>query len=144
MKYLLIILAILILSILQTGFLGINLLLLLVLVAGFAFEERLVFSIAFSAGVFLDLFSGHPLGFSSLAFVLISFLIIIYRQRFSFQNPLILSSTTFLTYFLFTQVLRVPVDWLEGVLLAILMIFARFLVPFLFKRREGGQLVVEV
>lgn len=125
--------AIIFLAIFQNLVWDFNFLLVFVLVATLGFSGNFALILAFLAGLFLDLLGGAKLGFSSLGFLLPTFLLILYRQRFSFQNPLLILFLTLAYYALFSLITTRPFNSLEGaVLLALVMVF-RFLVPSLFQ-----------
>lgn len=133
MQYFFFFLAILLVTIFQTTIFGFNFLLALVLISALAFSPATSLTLAFLVGFILDLFSGGGWGYSSLGFVLISFLVILYRQRFSFQNPLFVLGITLVSYFLFSLVGQKTANFLEGFFLGVLVVILRLLAPFLFK-----------
>lgn len=116
-----------------------NFLLVLILTASLLFSASRALLLAYLAGLFLDLFSGMRLGLSSLSFLLPSFLLTLYRQRFSFQNPILIFIMAFGAAFLFSLTSGQAFNPLEAILLACLMIVFRFLFPFLFKSEEEQE-----
>lgn len=136
MKKVFLILAIIFLVFFQTLIWDFNFLLVLVLVVTLGVSGNLALSLAFFAGLFLDFFGGMRLGFSSLGFLLPTFLLILYRQRFSFQNPILVFLMTGFYYSLFLLITGRSLNFVEaGAILFLVMIF-RFLFPFLFAGEE--------
>lgn len=144
MKNILIFLAILVIGLFQTTIWGFNFLLLIVLVLSLILPAGASLFWAFLAGLILNLLGGEPLGYSSLGFLLPNFLLLAYRQRFSFQNPLFVFVFSFISYLLFTFVSQKPINLFEGVILAISIVIFRFLAPFLFEVQNPKQLKLEV
>lgn len=144
MRYFLIFLLILGMALFQTTVWSFNFLLLAVLIFSLAFEEKVSFTLAFLSGFLLDLLGGGVLGFSSLSFVLVSFLLITYRRRFSFQNPFSCFVFALLSYLLFSVVTRSQFSLWEGLFLSIFLVLFRLLLPFLFQNQNPNQLKVTV
>jgi len=82
MKYILVIMLALFLAILQGTLIPLNLLFLLVVFVATLRTPTETLVLAFFGGLFLDLALGNHLGVSSLVFLVISGLIILYRRRF--------------------------------------------------------------
>lgn len=139
MRFFLYFLAILFLAFFQAVVWDFNFLLVLVLTASLLFSGTRALFLAYLAGLFLDLFSGARLGLSSLGFLAPSFLLTLYRQRFSFQNPILIFVMTFGVAFLFSFMSGHSFNPLEAIFLACLMIVFRFLFPFLFKSEEERE-----
>lgn len=156
MRYFLIFLLILGMAFFQTTLWGFNFLLLAVLIFSLAFEEKVSLTLAFLSGLLLDLLSGGPpaggLGFSSLSFVLVSFLLITYRRRFSFKNPFSCFVFALVSYFLFSLVTRNSFNLWEGLFLGIFLVLFRLFLPvspgdsqggpFLFHKQNPDQLKI--
>ncbi len=88
---------------------SLNLVLLVVILWSALKAEEEGFLVSFLAGLLLDLLKGGPLGFSSLFFLTVSFLIYVYKNRFradkvAFLWPVSLIMV-FLDHWLFKQVL---------------------------------------
>jgi len=82
-----------------------NLLLFIVIIFSFFLRDfKPVFWLAFLSGLLLDLISGNLIGLSSALFLLICFLIYLYRRKFSSAN------------FLFQLVFVLLADWLFSLL----------------------------
>lgn len=139
MRYFLFLLTVLAVAFFQAVVWNFNFLLLLVLVSSLLFSPSRSLFLAFLAGIFLDLFSGAKMGFSSLAFLFPCFLLSLYRQRFSLQNPVLIFLVTFVASFLFAFIVRQSFAWFEGLILAFLMLGFRLLLPFLFVSEEERQ-----
>ncbi|MDP3888872.1 MAG: hypothetical protein Q8Q24_02395 [bacterium] len=128
MKYLLLFLLVIILAFAQS-FLGFNFVLGLLLVLSLSLSPKSSLVIAFLSGVVLDLFAGSRLGFSSLGFILPVFFIILYRQRFSFKNPVWLGLIAVGSYLWFAWLLKMPVNLIECFVLAALVTAFRWFLP---------------
>jgi rod shape-determining protein MreD len=140
MKVYLILILVFFLALLQAAFLNLNLVLLLVLTWAVFRPPREVILVAFASGLMLDLALGKPLGFYSLAFLLASFLLLLYRRRFDSLHPLFLPLFVFLTaYLIFLFEKRF---WFCGscLLLAFLALGVRYLLVFLIGRVDRGQI----
>lgn len=144
MRDFLILVLIFLAALFQTTIWGFNFLLLMVLMASLARGEAFSLSFAFLAGLSLDLLAGSGLGFSSLAFVLISFLVWFSRQGFSFQNPLSCFALGAVSALLFSFLVRKPVSLGEGFLLGVFFLGLRFFFPLWFKRQNEEPLRLEV
>lgn len=99
-----------------------------------------IFLWAFLSGLFLDLFEGTPLGFSSLGFLAVAGIFSAYRQRFSFRSPVTVFVFVFLGNFIFSFFARKPFFIKEALFWATVFTFLRIFVPLLF---EGFSLAQE-
>ncbi|MDO8551834.1 MAG: rod shape-determining protein MreD [bacterium] len=142
MKYLLFCLLILVLAFVQTVLVDFNLLLVLVLVSSLLFAGPQAFLLAFFSGFSLDLLSGGMLGFSSLGFLIPSFLLLLYRQRFAFNNPVSVGLVSIIFYLLFSQITRTEINVFEGALLLGLLVAFRLLLPSPFEINEKERIRV--
>lgn len=143
-RYFLTFLIIVLVGLFQTTIWSFNFLLLVILILSLSLSAEESLTFAFLGGFILDLFSGGRLGFSSLGFVLITFLLQAYNRRFSFQNPFLVFAFSLLAYFLFSWLTQRSVIWWEGLALAILVLALRSLAPFLFKPSNQEQLKIEL
>ncbi len=135
MKFYLILLPVIfVFSLFQGAFLRLNLILLLVLLLAVTRPAKQVVWLAFSAGIFLDLAKGTPLGFSSALFLIFCLLVLFYRRRFDAIHPVFLSSFVFLAVVVYSQLVRQPADWSQALILA----FLAFLLRPLVRHVEGG------
>jgi len=92
-----------------------------------------IFLYAFLAGVFLDLFSGTPLGFSSLGFLAVAGIFSAYKNRFSFRSPATIFVFVFLGNFIFSFFARKPFFIKEALFWAVSFTFLRIFAPLLFE-----------
>lgn len=143
-RYFLTFLIIVLVVLFQTTIWSFNFLLLVILILSLSLNTQESLIWAFLGGLILDLFSGGRLGFSSLGFVLITFLLQAYHRRFSFQNPFLVFTFSVLAYLLFTAIIQKPWIWWEGLALAVLALVLRSLAPFLFKPSNQEQLKIEL
>jgi cell shape-determining protein MreD len=143
MKIIALLFLILFLSLIQATFLPLNLLLVFVIILSLWQEAPQSFLWVFLAGLCLDLFSLKQLGLSSIIFVSFDFLIKIYRQRFSLEQPLVVSLFFVLSYFLFSLITAREMKIWEGVVLLVILLLIRFLRKdwfFVSSGQEGGRL----
>lgn len=143
MKFL-IFLVIFLLSLIQTSFVRINFLLILVLFFAFLGGEVQALSVAFFAGLIFDLLKGGVLGLSSVGFLLVSLVILLYRQRFLPSHPFFLFLATFLSSFVFALIARIPWSFFEGLVLAVIVLLVKFFFPNVFETLKSGQLKLKV
>lgn len=111
------------LSLLETTMTSLNLVLLVVILWSALKTAEEGFLVAFLSGLILDLLKGNPLGFSSLFFLTVAFLIYVYNNRFradkiAFLWPVSLV-TVIIDHWLFQQVL---IPW-QILLNSVLIIF---------------------
>lgn len=140
-KYFLFFLLIIFAAFLETAVVNFNFLLVLVLISAITFPEAAALTLAFFSGVLLDLFSGKTLGLSSLAFILPIFLLILYRQRFSFQNHFVVGLFALISYLVFTLLTGRNLNVFEGVILVILVLLFRIIWPSIFRPTQEQRIV---
>lgn len=133
MKNLFILVFIILLALIQASLLPFNFLFGLVSLLSILISSWEVFGYAFLAGVFLDLFSGSTLGFSSLGFLAIPFIFSSYGGRFSFKNPPTLAIFVFLGNFVFSFFSQKPFFIKEALLWAATFFILRIFAPRLFE-----------
>jgi len=121
------------LALVQFSLLPLNLLFGLVCFLALSLSSWEPFAWAFLAGLFLDLFGGFPLGFSSLGFLVVAFLFFVYKNRFSFKSPITVLIFVFLGNFLFYFFGKKPFFYKEAVFWAIVFTFLRIFAPALFE-----------
>lgn len=127
-------------SILQV-FLGeVSLVLLLVLVWAFIAERKQAIIVAFMAGVFVDLAQFQCLGVSSLFFLIVVFLVFLYKDRFNPLVLLFLPLSCFFASLFYDFLLRGYLDFEKAFLSALLALIIRFLLKFIISRPFGAQL----
>lgn len=127
------------LSLIQTTFFPINFLLILVIVFSLGKKAPESFTWVFLAGIFLDLFSFHQLGFSAIIFVSFDFFLKLYRQRFSLDHPLVVSLVLVVSYLLYSWLTGREIKIWEGLTLLFILLFIRFLRKELFFASLGKE-----
>lgn len=145
MKFIISLFLILGLSLIQTTLLPINFLLIFIIVFSLWKKAPQSFLWAFLAGLFLDLFSLRQLGFSAIIFVSFDFILKLYRQRFSFDHPLVVSLVLVIGYLLFSWLTGREIRIWEGIILLAILLTIRFLRKELFlasSGKEGGRLKI--
>ncbi len=131
------------LSLIQTTFLPINFLLILVIVFSLGKKAPESFLWAFLGGLFLDLFSFKQFGFSAVIFVSFDFFLKLYRQRFSLDHPLMVSFVLIVSYLLYSWLTGREIRVWEGLILLFILLSIRFLRKELFFSslgKEGNRL----
>lgn len=109
------------LSLLQSTLFSFNLVLLMVISYGVLRSPRTGFFWAVLAGVVLDLVVGKTLGFSSLAFLLIIFLLNLYKTKFQAANFVYLLPFTFLSSGVYNFIRSEPFSPVSMILTALLL-----------------------
>ncbi len=140
MKYFLSFLLILIIGVFQTSVLPLNILLLTVLDLAILNDFRRGILIGFFSGLVLDLLSLGRLGLSSLAFLLIVFLINLYKRRWRLPNFWLILFLTFIFSFFFDLFSKQFWSVKEGGVLVLVNIVFYPLISFLQKKELRGQL----
>lgn len=133
MKHLIIFLVIFILALLKATFLPFDLLFGLICFLSISGSFPLIFLWAFTAGIFLDLFTLQPLGLSSLGFLSVVAVFSLYRKRFSLKSPLIVFFFVFSTHLLFDLFSGKSLSFQASFGWALLFTLARFLIPGFFE-----------
>jgi rod shape-determining protein MreD len=111
-----------ILSILENTMIPLNLVLGLVIVVSLRSKSLLGLASAFMGGIFVDIFSGHIVGLSSVLMLLISGFLIYLKEKFSLKNPMLRFAIVFLIYLIF-QALMVGIwQFKEALVMAIVII----------------------
>lgn len=140
MKPYLILVPILILALFQGAFLKLNLVLLFVLVWASFRPSREVILVSFVSGLLLDLAKGTPLGLSSLVFLVVGYLLLLYRRRFDSFHPAFLPLFAFLASSLDGLIFSRSWFWFNSLVLALLALGARYLLIFFIGRVDKGQI----
>lgn len=131
MKGWLILLPIFIFALIQGAFLSLNLVLLGLLVWSAFAPGKQILLVAFVSGLIFDLTQGTPLGVSSFIFLVFTFILYLYSRRFSPSHPLFLTIFVFFSSVFYSLITNYPlVNWLEGLVLAILALIFGFLGKF--------------
>ena len=130
MKSYLIILPIFFFALLQGAFLPLNLVLLAVIVLAAIKPLPWGLGISFWAGFFLDLAKGTTLGLSSMVFLAVAYLLILYRRKFDPYHPLFLPIFVFFSSLLYSRLAQNLWDWREAVILTALVFLVRPLVKY--------------
>ena len=133
-------LAILIAGVLQTAAVPVNLLLLIVLDWAILRDFRQGIVIGFFAGLVLDFLSLGRLGFSSIIFLGIVFLINLYKRRWDLPNFWLTLVLTFIFSFVFNAFLGRFWSIKEGLVLVIVNAVFYPLVSWWQKQEFGDQL----
>lgn len=141
MKYFLLFLTIVLATFLQAVVVNFNFLLILVLFCAITLSPAIALAVAFISGVVLDLILGGTLGLSSLGFVLPIFLLLLYRQRFSFQNHFIVGIFAAIAYLTFALLTHRVLNLLEGAILVILVVIFRVVWPSVFQPNTDQRIV---
>ena len=100
MKYLLYFILAVFLVIIQTSFFSLNFLILLLFLLGLKIEETSGLIIAFLFGLAIDTVGKSYLGTSSFFFLVSEAFVLLYRRKFSFDNPLVLMIAFPIFYFM--------------------------------------------
>jgi len=111
------------------------LLFLIIILSFYTAQFELVFISAFLSGLLLDLVTGNLVGFSSLVFLIISFLIYLYRRKFSSSHLLFQLIFVVLADWLFT--LFTNREWLLSKTLV--LIFLSLIIFSLVNKIIGGS-----
>jgi len=139
MKTVALLFIILFFSLIQTTFLPINLLLVFVIIFSLWQEAPQSFLWVFLAGLCLDFFSLKQLGLSAMIFVSFDFLLKIYRQRFSLEQPLVISLVFVFSYLIFSSLTGREIRIWEGLVLLVTLLLIRFLRKDLFFVSSGQE-----
>lgn len=127
----------LVLALLQGTFLPLNLLLLLVILVAVVKLGKVSSFLAFWSGFLLDLASGTPLGLSSFLFLIFSFVLFLYRHRLDLNHPFLLLFFVFFFAMFFNRIVYYHWNWLQGLVLVVLVYAARPLMKY-FQDFKGG------
>lgn len=120
-------------SVIQVSLFNLNLVILLSFFLLLRKSERGSLLFVFLTGVVFDLITGSTLGISSLALLVSSAIVLLYNQRFSFSNPLIVFVFFLIFYFLSLRLMGRAWDFSEVFFFSSLVQIARFVHPGLFK-----------
>lgn len=143
MKPYLILLPIFILALFQGAFLKLNLVLLLVIFWASSRPSKEVLLVAFSSGLLLDLAKGFNLGFSSLVFLVVCYVLLLYRRRFDSLHPVFLPIFVCLASIISQRLYTHHWLWLEGFFLALLALGLRYLLVFFIGRVDKEQIKLQ-
>lgn len=131
MKKYLILLPIFILALFQGAFLPLNLVLLVILFLATARPAKESLLTAFLSGIFLDLASGAPLGYSSILLLISTFLAISYSRRFDPYHPLFIPVFVFMSAGIWSFVREGFTNWPSALILAVLSFLVRIILKIL-------------
>lgn len=143
MKFAIFVLIIL-LALVQISLLPLNFLFALSCLLALSLSFWEPFAWAFLAGVFLDLFSGSPLGYSSLGYLAVSLIFFLYKNRFSFKSPITVFIFVFLGNLLFSFFGKKPFFIKEALFWAILFTLLRIFIPSSFERFQIKEQKIKV
>lgn len=106
---------------------------LLIIFSFYTQNFKQVFLLAFFAGLMSDLVFGNLVGFSSFCFLLVCFLIFLYRRKFSSTHLLFQLSFVIFSDWLFTLLTRGVWSFKKSLIL----VFASLIVVLLINRIKG-------
>lgn len=133
-------LLILSLSFIQATVFSFNLVLLTVLSLAVLLTPRLGLFWAFLAGVILDLITGQPLGFSSLIFLALAFLLNLYKTKFKATNFIYLLPFTLFSTWFFNLLKGEPLFFLNVIGTTILLFLVWPLLNLLIGQKDDTNL----
>lgn len=143
MKPYLILIPIFLFALIQGAFLPANLVLLLVLLYTVLNQGKESLWVAFLSGLILDLAKGIPFGYSSIMFLVFSFLLILYSRRFESTHWLFLPIFVLVSGGIYLWLIKGYFDWQEILILIFLALLARFLLRF-FPFQVGKDLKLNI
>jgi rod shape-determining protein MreD len=123
MNLFLTLLLLLALSILEMTLIPLNLVLVLVVIISLRTKSLLGIASAFMGGIFIDIFSGHLVGLSSLIMIFISGFLIYLKEKFSLKNPLLRFTISFLIYLIYQAIMVGIWQFKEAAVMAIVIMF---------------------
>lgn len=126
LNYSLLIILVFIVGYVQTIWIPINWILMLVLAVALVAQVRDVSTFAFLSGLILDLFLGRPWGISSLGFLLVALIVFFARRFLQASKWLAVFSLGFLTDWLFNLIFFKRFTWLESLIFACLFLVIYF------------------
>jgi len=129
MKNYLLLFLVLIFAILQVSFLPVNLVLLVVLAFALLNESSRSLLFAFYAGLILDLAKGGPLGFYSIFFLVVVFVLLLYSNRFEVSRWFFIPIFIFLVSVIENLFKVHFFVWKEGLILAFVWFLRITLMP---------------
>jgi rod shape-determining protein MreD len=121
MNLLITFLLLLVLSILENTMIPLNLVLALVMIISLRSKSLLWLASAFMGGIFVDIFSGHLVGLSSLLMLIISGILIYLKEKFSLKNPLLRLVIVFLIYLIYQLLMVGTWQLKEAIIMAIII-----------------------
>jgi len=130
MKPYLILIPIFIFALLQGSFLSLNLVLMTILVFTAFNSRRQSLWVAFIGGLLLDLAQGTTFGLSSLLFLGLTFLLLLYSKRFEPTHLFFLPFFVFLSVILYSLVIWQQIYLLSSLVLFSLTILVLFILKF--------------
>lgn len=123
-------------SLFSNTLLDLNLLLILIISYTINSTDDDYFFLAFSSGLIFDLVKGGRLGQTSLIFLIISFLVSLYRAKFSKRNFLYSYIFCFLFFLIVNFLSFHNLYFLKSVIYSLLIIPVNILVVLINQRRE--------
>ena len=139
MKQLWIYLLLLLLAFLQTTFVPINLVLLLVVLWAAIRTPKDAITFSFIAGIVLDLLSGRLLGMSALLFLTIIVLFSFFRKNVWSSHILAVLAVVFVSSFFFSLATSIPWNIWKAVAEVILTIILKPVISFVDVEFQGEQ-----
>jgi len=138
MKPYLILIPIFIFTLLQGSFLSLNLVLMTILVFTAFNSSRQSLWVAFTSGLLLDLAQGTIFGLSSLLFLVLAFLLLLYSKRFEPTHLFFLPFFVFFSALLYSLVIWQQIYLLSSLVLFSLTILVLFILKFFPLERTRG------
>jgi len=138
MKPYLILIPIFIFTLLQGSFLSLNLVLMTILVFTAFNSSRQSLWVAFTSGLLLDLAQGTIFGLSSLLFLVLAFLLLLYSKRFEPTHLFFLPFFVFFNALLYSLVIWQQIYLLSSLVLFSLTILVLFILKFFPLERARG------
>ncbi len=138
MKPYLILIPIFIFTLLQGSFLSLNLVLMTILVFTAFNSSRQSLWVAFTSGLLLDLAQGTTFGLSSLLFLVLAFLLLLYSKRFEPTHLFFLPFFVFFNALLYSLVIWQQIYLLSSLVLFSLTILVLFILKFFPLERARG------
>ena len=133
-------LIIIFLAFVQTTIIPFNLVLLVVICLAVLLSPRSGLTWAFLAGLILDLTSGQTLGFSSLIFLTIAFLINLYKSKFKAANFIYLLPFTLFSVWFYSQLKGEPLFLVNTFVTTVFLFVAWPAINLVIKREDEDSL----
>lgn len=134
------------LAFVQTTVFSLDLVLLAVLLLAVLLSPKSGLIWAFMAGIILDFAGGRALGPSSLIFLMLVFLLNLYKSKFKAAHLIYLVPFTFFSTFLFNLLKGEPLFWLNFIITTLLIFIIWPLFNLIIKRSDeaGLQLPLKI
>jgi len=140
MNFTILLLLAVIASILQTVFVSLNWMLILVLNQALVGEPKDVAWFAFAAGLIFDLFAGFPLGLSGTIFLFISLAVFLLRRSFPIPAAFIISILAILADFCFSFLAFRQVSFSKSLIFTLVFLPVYFFLKRFAVKKKGPKL----